>query len=69
MTQNKYLLKHFKSGKSITTLQAHRAGITSLSKRICELRDLGHSFNKTWKMVKTRYGNGKVRVMEYGLGR
>jgi hypothetical protein len=68
MTQCEYLLKHFRSGKAITTLQAHREGITSLSKRICELRDTGHSFTKTWKTVKTRYGNGKARVVEYRIG-
>ena len=68
MTQNEYLLKHFKSGKSITTLQAHREGITSLSKRICELQELGHEFDKKWKKVRTRYGNGKVRVKEYRAG-
>ena len=68
MTQNEYLIQRFRSGKSITTLQAHREGITSLSKRICELRDIGHNFTKTWKKVKTRYGNGKVRVVEYRIG-
>ena len=68
MTQNQWLIKHFKSGKAITTLQAHREGITSLSKRICELKESGHEFTKTWKTVKTRYGNGKVRVVEYRIG-
>ena len=68
MTQNEYLLKHFKSGKAITTLQAGRVGITNLPKRICELQNLGHEFSKTWKKVRTRYGNGKVRVKEYRAG-
>ena len=67
MTQLEYLIKYFRSGKSITTLQAHQEGITSLSKRICELQDNGYCFNKTWKKVKTRYGNGKVRVVEYSM--
>jgi hypothetical protein len=68
MTQNSWLLHHLKSGHGITTLQAHRYGITSLSKRICELKDFGHNFTKTWKQVKTRYGNGTVRVVEYRIG-
>ena len=68
MTQLEYLLKHFRSGKSITTLQAHRMGICRLSERCRELEDKGYTINRTRKTVKTRYGNGKVRVVEYRIG-
>ena len=68
-TQNSWLIKHFKSGRTITTLHAGRVGITNLPKRICELQELGHEFSKTWKKVRTRYGNGKVMVKEYGIGK
>ena len=71
MTQNEFLLKHLRSGKSITSLQAHKLGITSLAKRICEIErkycyglDL---IDRKWITVKTRYGNGKTRVIEYSI--
>ena len=65
MTQNDWLCRHLYSGMGITVLQAHRHGITSLSKRICELKEAGHNITKSWKKVRTRYGNGKTRVLEY----
>jgi Helix-turn-helix domain len=67
MTQNDFLLRHLKSGHGITTLQAHRYGLTPLAKRICELQAKGCRIEKEWKQVKTRYGNGKVRVVEYRI--
>lgn len=67
MTQNEALIQYFNSGKKITSLQAHRQGITSLPKRICELVQQGHKVKRKPIQVKTRYGNGKVRVMEYGF--
>jgi hypothetical protein len=69
MTQNQFLLRHLKSGKGITTLQAHRYGICRLSERCRELQDKGFRIDKEWKQVKTRYGNGKVRVVEYRIGK
>ena len=66
MTQNEYLLKHFRSGKSITTLQAHREGICRLSERCRELEAKGHKIKRTPKYAHTRYG--KVRVVEYRIG-
>lgn len=68
MTQNAWLLKHFKSGKTITTLQAHRFGICRLSERIREL-EKRHKINRTPKQVRSRFGRGKVRVVEYGMGK
>lgn len=67
MTQNEFIFKHFRSGKKLTSLIAHRHGIFDLPKRICELQEAGHKIKKTWKTVKTRYGNGRVRVVEYSL--
>lgn len=67
MTQKEFLLKHFRSGKKLTSLVASRYGIMDLPKRICELQDDGHNIGKTPKTVKTRYGNGKVRVVEYRI--
>ena len=68
MTQNKWLLNHFRSGKKLTSLVAHRYGIMDLPKRVSELRKIGYDIKKTPKTVKTRYGNGKVRVVEYRIG-
>jgi len=68
MTQNEFLLRHLQSGKGITTLQAHRLGITSLAKRICEIEKNGRKIERVPKKVRTRYGNGKVRVVEYRIG-
>jgi hypothetical protein len=73
MTQNEFLLKHLRSGKSITSLQAHKLGITSLAKRICEIESTNQNWKrknqikKIWKTVKTRYGKGKTRVIEYSI--
>lgn len=66
MTQNQWLINHFKKGKTITTLQAHREGICSLSKRICELRELGYSIDAPMITVKSRWGR-KVKVARYGF--
>ena len=68
MTQNQFLLRHLKSGKGITTLQAHRYGICRLSERCRELEKAGHKIDRERKQVKTRYGTGKVRMVEYRIG-
>ena len=67
MTQNEFLISAFKAGRKLTSLHAHRLGILDLPARICELVRQGHKIKRTPKQVKTRYGNGKVRVMEYGF--
>ena len=66
MTQNDWLLKHFKSGRTITTLQAHRFGICRLSERIREIEE-GHKIKRTPKQVISRFGSGMVWVTEYGF--
>ncbi len=68
MTQNEFLLRYLKRGQGITTLQAHRYGITSLASRICEIKKKGHKIRRIPKKVPTRYGNGKVMVVEYRIG-
>ncbi len=68
MTQNEFLLRYLQSGKGITTLQAHRLGIMRLSERARELERNGHRIKREPKKVRTRYGNGKVRVVEYRIG-
>ena len=69
MTQNTWLLNYFKSGKTLTSLYAHRHGIIDLPKRVCELIEKGHKIKRTPKQVRSRFGSGKVRVVEYGMGR
>lgn len=66
MTQNDFLLSLFRKGKTITSLKAHREGITSLPKRICELRGLGHKIKGPKVKVKTRWGKS-VLVCRYGM--
>lgn len=65
MTQLDFLINHFKSGKTITTLQAHRAGICRLSERCRELQKAGHRISKERVKVKSRFG--KVVVVRYGF--
>ena len=67
MTQLEFLIDYFNKGKKLTSLHAHRHGIMDLPKRVCELVEIGYPVKRRPKKVKTRYGNGKVRVMEYGL--
>lgn len=66
MTQNEFLLKHFKSGKTMTTLQAHREGICRLSERVRELQRAGHRIKVERIGVKSRWGR-KVKVARYGI--
>ena len=67
MTQNEFLIQTFKAGSKLTSLHAHRLGIMDLPSRICELVAQGYKVKRKPIQVKTRYGNGKVRVMEYGF--
>lgn len=50
MTQKQQILKHLKSGGSITTIEAYSAfGITQLATRIKELEEsLLITFNRVW---------------------
>jgi hypothetical protein len=62
MSQNEKILKHLKSGKSLTPLQALRlCGSLRLGARIHNLREQGHN-------IKTRMvRRGGARVAEYSL--
>lgn len=66
MTQNTWLLSYFKSGKTLTTLQAHREGVCRISERVRELEQAGHKIKREWLTVKTRWGR-KTRVVRYGM--
>jgi len=56
-TQKERLLKHLKSGKSITRLQGwDKLGILELPARISELRAGGWPIQTKMKTVKNRYG-------------
>ena len=66
MTQNQFLLSYLKSGKGITTLQAHRLGICRLSERCRELEAKGHKLKRIPKKVAGRFG--VARVVEYRIG-
>ena len=67
MSQKKQILKHLKTHRGITTLDAFdRYGITRLSGRIFELRQDGYMIQSVDREVKNRYGD-KCRVVEYRL--
>jgi hypothetical protein len=62
MKQADAILQHLKSGKTLTPLQALKAGFgLRLSARILELRQAGYDVKTT--MVK----RGRLRVAEYRL--
>lgn len=44
MSQNEAILKHLKSGKTLTALEAlHQFGCLALHSRISDLRQMGHN--------------------------
>jgi hypothetical protein len=68
-TQNEFLFDLLLSGKSITQKEGwEKYGICRVQARIHELERIkGLKINHSWKKVKTRYGDGETRVMEYSL--
>lgn len=51
------ILKHFKSGNSLTSQEAfEKFGITRLSARIKELRDVGYDIRTSMEDGQNRYG-------------
>lgn len=66
MTQNEFLLKEFRKGRTFTTLQAHREGVCRLSERARELDRMGVNIKRERIKVKSRWGR-KVWVVRYGL--
>ena len=67
MTKEQLILKHLKSGRPITPMQAwHKYGCYRLGARVCALRQAGYAI--TTKLIKTRDRNGRVcRVAEYRM--
>jgi hypothetical protein len=64
MTQLEYLKKYFPKHHRLTSKEAALLhGICSLSRRICDLTELGWEFKKIHKEVPTRYT--KARIVEY----
>ena len=58
MTQNQHILQFIKNNNnSITSMQAFKLGITRLSARIYELRQLGYIFINENITKKNRYGH------------
>jgi hypothetical protein len=74
-TQVERILKHLKSGKSITARQARDLyGVDRLAARIHDLRDLpwkpskGH-YNIRTDMITVNTRHGKARIAKYSLVR
>jgi hypothetical protein len=64
-TQNIQVLKHFKQGGTLTALEAvHRFGITRLSARVYDLKNMGYRVIDSWEVNDS---TGK-RFKRYGLG-
>ncbi len=69
LSQNDQVLSHLKSHVGITTLTAfEKYGISRLSARIHNLREMGYDIASVPKTVKNRYGE-KCHVVEYRLVR
>jgi hypothetical protein len=65
-SQSRRLLKHFRDGQKITTMESFiRFGITSLHRRLSDLRERGHVIEDCWidlpsgKRVKQYWMNEK----------
>ena len=68
-TQTEFLTDLLLSGKKITQKEGwEKYGICRVQARIHEIEaQKGLKINRSWKKVKTRYGDGQTRVMEYSL--
>lgn len=67
MTQNQKILSHLKSHTGITSITAfEKYGITRLSGRIFDLREMGYKISTNMKTAKNRYGD-TCHVAEYRL--
>lgn len=66
-SQNEALYKYLLNHRGITTWEAvDKLGITSLSRRVCDLKSQGILIKKQWLSGKNRYGN-PTRVIRYSL--
>lgn len=67
LSQNKVLLKYFKSGKKLTALGAlDTFGIGHLASRITDLKQAGYDVKSRFITVKNRF-NEDVRVKQYWM--
>ena len=67
LTQKDRILKHLKSGKSLTRLNAwDRLGVIETPARISELRAEGHTIFTERKTVLNRYGDS-VQIAEWSM--
>lgn len=65
--QNDALVQYMIDNEYITTWTAQdKLGITSLSRRICDLTEAGYKIDKKPLQAKNRYGN-PCRVIAYSL--
>jgi len=68
-TQTQVLLSHLKQGRKITSKSAWELfGISSLQRRLSDLREKGHTILDTWQTVPNRHGD-EVRIKVYTLQR
>ena len=66
MIQTQQILAHMLEGKSITFLEAVRMGIGSLSRRICDIKEMGIPVRS--EFIKVQKANGETAVVkEYWL--
>ena len=61
--QNAAVLDYMRAAgeNGITTQDARRIGILSLSRRICDLTEAGHVIRKEWVKVDSQWGPTQVR--------
>lgn len=58
-TQKALILKHIDDNGYITTMDAYELGITQLSTRISELKEMGYMFKTEDFKYKDKYGKRK----------
>lgn len=67
MSQNEMIIKYLNDFGSITTYEAFmELGITRLSARISEIKDMGYKLDEEWLTRKNRY-NKTVSFKKYIL--
>jgi len=66
-TQNRMIRAHLEDGNTITGLEAWRMGVSSLPRRILDLKEAGYPIADRW--VEVRKANGELaRVKEWRKG-
>ncbi len=64
-SQTQRLLSHLKMGRRVTSYSAMELlGITSLHRRLADLRERGYVINSMWQTIKNRFGED-VRIKIY----